>query len=101
MRLDHLLSTENSGHCLVAGECGIMVSDVPASWFLGVEIENLHGMDDALGLPDRHGRRLPSKHLAFAPVRAWVVRWWLENWIVDASDGGASASLSLHISTEA
>lgn len=58
MRLDHLLSTENSGHCLVAGVG--RVRDVPGPCPAGVEkIKDdnftMHQWcGHAFGLPDRH-----------------------------------------------
>ena len=99
MRLDHLLSTENSGHCLVAGvgaEAGCS-----GGWFPWCGNQNLRvAWMTLLGSPTATvgASRACSRFVRGADAG---VRWWLENWRVDASDMVVFGSLCCcMISTE-
>ena len=93
MRLDHLLSTENSGRCFAAGVVhrrpvgpvggGLLVWNVVVGFVVW----------DAL-LGSRTATPVPCGWVGFVPARgrgllvgSWFVgrAWWFENWIVDAS----------------
>ena len=102
MRLDHLLSTESSGHgsCPVCAPCAWNGSTVPCG---DAGVEEIGGLDGPVpsgsgmgvllgsrtatpGLVSRRGlsaprdrRRVGSRAVGSAGA------WWFENWIVDAS----------------
>ena len=111
MRLDHLLSTENTVRCFSDSEnrTGVTVTLLmrmlvwkrSLSW-MPQGVRKLCGY--AFGLPDRHPTVLDCGAVRCPSSSAWFPfgvsgegggAWWFENWIVDASKRNVIVSFCL------